>query len=510
MRLAPARQGFYMGDMFSRAAARHGDVPVILDRPLDVAPDLGTEHTYTSLAEIVDRLTDQLWESGVRPGQQVAIHKTDNIDIALLACALSRIGAVPALLSPGLDASVVSILLTRLERPWLVTDNAKLTTLTDLAGCTRGVIEVPLAPATAGTKAIGVRRSPREPALITHSSGTTDVPKLAVHCPQALWNRLAPQKILALPVRGETAALCVSYVHSRFYHALGVFLSGGSPLLLLVDHDPASVGPLFARWKPGVVETHPNTFVLWEDLADAPGAPLSNVRCYGSTFDAIHPRTVQRLLGASRRPFPWLCQLYGQSETGPAAVRWFTRRGADRGNGRLVGVGIPGFTKIRVTDDAGRPCPPGEVGHIEVKTRGRILTYQNARGTFAAQLNGDWWRMGDLGRRSWWGGLQLVDREIDRIDTVDSNLAIEDVLMSRLEELREIILVPGANGTPLPVVCTRDGSPLDPARWREATADLPEMDEPRQWAFDDLPRTSTWKIKRVVLAGMLATEVAGG
>jgi fatty acid CoA ligase FadD22 len=501
-------RGFYIGDMFHQAARRHGDVAVILDRPLDVTPGEGTWHTYRSLAGIVDRLARQLCTAGVRPGRQVAIHKTDNVDIALLACAAARIGAIPVLLSPALDAAVVGTLLTRLERPWLVTDKATLARLADPTGLTRGVLSIPLAPAPSSTKVPKARRGPRQPALITHSSGTTDVPKLAVHCAEALWNRLIPQKIMALPVRGETAALCMSFVHSRFYHALGVFLSGGSPLLLLVDHDPASVGPLLAKWRPGVVETHPNTFVLWEDLADADGSPLANVRCFGSTFDAIHPRTVQRLLGASRRSFAWLCQLYGQSETGPVAFRWFTRRGAARGNGRLVGLGIPGFTKIRVTDDSGRPCAPGTVGHIEARTRGRILTYQGAPDRYAAQLNGQWWRMGDVGRRSWWGGLYLVDREIDRIDSVDSNLAVEDVLMSRLAELREIILIPGLSGRPVPVVCTRNGAPLDSDRWRTATADLPDMAEPEQWAFDDLPRTATWKIKRGALARLRASESA--
>jgi acyl-coenzyme A synthetase/AMP-(fatty) acid ligase len=508
--------GFYIGQMFREAATRHGAVPVVLDRPLDVAPETGLQHTYRSLADLVDRLADQLWTAGVRPASHVAIHKRDNVDIALLGCAAARIGAVPVLLSPGLDAAAAAILLGRLDRPLLVTDEATLSRLaahTDIAGLTAKRVLVngvlPGAVTLDGLEVTGrarpVRLHPDEPAMITHSSGTTDVPKLAVHCARALWNRLVPQKIMALPVRGETAAFCMSFVHSRFYHALGTFLSGGSRLLLLVDHDPASVGALLSRWRPGVVETHPNTFVLWEDLADHPGGPLRNVRCFGSTFDAIHPRTVQRLLGASQRRGKYLMQLYGQSETGPVAVRAFTERGAARGNGRLVGIGIPGFTRVRITDDAGRPVPRGVVGHIEARTRGRIITYQGAQDRFDAQRNGTWWRMGDMGTRSWWGGLHLIDREIDRIEDVDSNLRIEDVLMSRLDELREVVVVPGADGVPVPVVCTRSGAPLAPTRWQRATADLPAMDPPRQWAFDDLPRTSTWKIKRVVLAQLIAT-----
>jgi fatty acid CoA ligase FadD22 len=415
---------------------------------------------------------------------------------------------------------VVGRLLARMDRPWLVSDQAKL--VDDLAGpeigeSTRAVLTVGVgaleAAAAPGGAALAsfpgssrrprARSNPFAPALITHSSGTTGLPKLAVHCPRALWNRLVPQRILGWPSRGQAAALCMSYVHSRFYHALGVLLGYGSRLLLLVDHDPATVGPLMSRVRPGIVETHPNTFVLWEDLADDPGAPLSNVGFFGSTFDAIHPRTIERLLGASRRPSPVLVQLYGQSETGPVAARYFTRKSVARGNSRLVGFGLPGFTRVRVVDDNGRPCRPGVPGHIEARTRGRILTYLDAAEQYEKQRSGAWWRMGDVGYRDRWGGLYLTDREIDQIDTVDSNLEIEDLLMSRLEELREIVVVPGVTGEPVPVVCTKGDRPLVPQRWQHAVADLPSMAQPVVCRFDDLPRTGTWKIKRVEITRLL-------
>jgi acyl-coenzyme A synthetase/AMP-(fatty) acid ligase len=287
-------RGFYLGVMFHRAARRHGPVPVVLDRPLDVAPDAGTHHTYASIAELVDELAARLGAAGVRRGDHVAIHKEDNFDIAVLACAAARLGAVPALLSPTLSAAVVLELLDQMQRPWLLTDKVKLD---GLDGAQR-VLVVPLAEFAGAPRRPPVKIGHREPAMITHSSGTTGLPKLALHFPYAMWNRLVPQKMLGWPTRGQSAALCMSYVHSRFYHALGVFLHYGSPLLILVDHDPASVAPRLVQARPAIVETHPNTFVLWEDLADAPGAPLSSVRCYGSTFDAIHPRTVQRLLAA--------------------------------------------------------------------------------------------------------------------------------------------------------------------------------------------------------------------
>ncbi|TQJ55213.1 acyl-coenzyme A synthetase/AMP-(fatty) acid ligase [Streptomyces sp. SLBN-115] len=508
-----ADRGFYLGPLFRRAADRHGAVFVTLDRPLDTHPDLGVDLDYRKLADVVEELSGRLWTAGVRPSEQVVVHKTDNVDIVLLACAVSRIGAVPVLLSPGLAGPVVGQLLERLRQPWLITDRAKLEgTLKDagIASQVRRTLSVddapgaePLAKYAGAEPPAPVRLHPREPALITHSSGTTGVPKLAVHCPNTMWNRLVPQKAMGWPTRGETAALHMSFVHSRFHHLLGVLLHFGSPLVLITDPEPASVGPLLTRHRPGIVETHPNTFVLWEELADAPGAPLSRVKSYGSTFDAIHPRTVRRLLGASRRRAPWLIQLYGQSETGPVAFQWFTRRSAERADGRRVGIGIPGFTRLRVADPDGRPVPPGTPGRIEARTRGRILTYLGARAQYERQLDGDWWQMGDLGYMSRLGALHLIDREVDRLDAVHSNLAVEDALMERLEELREVVIVAGADREPVPVVCVRGEQPLDPERWREATADLPAMAEPRQWRFEELPMTATWKVKRVEITRML-------
>ncbi|SES33726.1 class I adenylate-forming enzyme family protein [Actinokineospora terrae] len=511
--------GFYLGLIFETAARRRPDLEITLDRPLAWAPDTGTRFTAAGLADMVDDIAARLWAAGVRPTERVAIYKTNNFDIALFACAAARIGAVPALLSPALDGETAFVLLHRLDQPWLITDGDTLDGALDdvpVAGATRGVL------LTAGESRIGTghladlagapRRPavvlhPGEPSLISHSSGTTGIPKLAVHCPEAGYHRLIPQQLAAWPIRGrEKAALCMTFVHSRFYQGLAMWLSLGNPLVIAVDPDPRSVGPLLIQTRPGYVETHPNNYVDWEVLADAEGAPLSSVRYFGATFDAMHPRTIERMLGASRRPRPLFLQAYGQSEIGPVAGRWYTRRTAGDADGRCVGMPLPGFISLRVVDDQGRRVRRGTVGHLQVRSRTRILTYLGEHERYTSQLDDGWWRLGDMGYLDRKGLLHLLDREADRIATMESNLEVEDVLMSRLEELREIVIVAGPTGEPVPIVSTRDDAPLDLERWARAVRDLPEMAQPRQIDFEELPRTSTWKIQRHQLAKRLRAE----
>lgn len=516
----PQAKGFYIGLMFDRAAAKHGSAPVVLDTPLQVSPQDGTSVTVGRLAELVRELAGRLVTAGVRPGHRVAVYKTNNFDIALVSAAVQRVGAVPALFSPMLPGDTATGLLGTLDSPWLLTDADKFTSSGVDGAAARRVLlvagdELPGTEllsryAVGSLRGVSVPR-PNEPAFISHTSGTTGLPKLVVQTPDALYQRLRLQKVVASWVwRRESVALCVSFVHARFYSALDLGMSYGNPLLVAVDGSPESIGPLFARHRPGAVETQPNTFIDWETLADADGRPLSSIRYYSATFDAMHPRTIQNLLGASVRRSPKFIQLYGQTETGPVAGRFYTLRGAADMDGRCVGWPLPGVIRMRITDEDGRRVKTGTVGHIEVSGKTRAITYLKEDARFARQQNGSWWRMGDLGFMDRYGRLHMLDREVDSIDGAGSNLMVEDTLMDRLPELREVVVLGGLGPRPVPVVCTRGDKPLDAGRWELAVSGLPEMAGVIRLPFDDVPRTSTWKVRRPDLIAMLEKDGVRG
>ncbi|MBQ0827195.1 class I adenylate-forming enzyme family protein [Streptomyces tagetis] len=512
----------YLGVVSERAAEQYGDTPITLDHALDAFPEAGRKLTVAEFAGHVADTADRLWAAGVRPSEHVAVHKTSGFDITVLACGAARIGAIPVMLSPHLDGESIGRLLERLERPTLLTDEAKLTG--PLAGLaldeltTRVVTVTGTRPgAIAFADLAGAARrepvllGPDQPALMTHTSGTTGIPKLVVHSARSLGARGNWQeKVVSFIRKRETVLMHVSYVHSRMYLGLAVLQSRGMPMVFLNDGSPAHVADMLVRHRPGVLETHPNSFLEWEEMLDDPRRPIANVKYFNSTFDAIHPSTMHKFLHASGRRSPVFLQVYGQSECGPLAARTYRRRNALKADGRCQGYPTPGMTKYRLVPRSGAKPSKENPGYIDVSTAGRALTYYGEQERFDRQVLGEWWRGGDVGYRTRWGCLHLLDREVDVIAGIGSTLEVEDAVLHRLDELTELVVVPGPDKRPVPVVCTRGDVPLDMERWKAAVAGQPTLGTPVQRRLADLPRTATAKIRRLELARQLAESAATG
>jgi acyl-coenzyme A synthetase/AMP-(fatty) acid ligase len=509
--LAVLRRGAHLAHVADHAAARTPLVPIRLDRPLDLYPAAGTHLDYATLAELTRRCADSLASLGVGRGDRVAVVKRNHLDIFVLACAASRLGAVPALISNVVPPEAARALLEELRPAALITDEETLE-----EGALRGDAASGLADRTylAGDERIwsaGSSETQREPhvpsgldemELITHTSGTTGTPKLVVQTVETIDATVGLSVSIPRLLRiDETVGACLSFCHIRTNTGLIGLLLTGLPLVVATDPDPASVADLFARTRPGIVESYPNVYITWERLADHPKRPFANVRWFLSTFDAAHPRTIRRLLDASDRRFALYLQMYGQTETGPVTMRPYTRRTADRADGRCVGYPAPGFSKVRVR--AGRDGP----GRIVARTKGRTPGYLRDGKVVPANVVDGWWEMTDVGERGRWGCLHVLDREVDRTDGVESLLRAEDLLLERLDQATEVVLIPRPGAIPLAVVCTHGNEPLAAGAWEEATRDLPAFDGPVHMPWDEVPHTQTWKVRRSALRELLAARV---
>ncbi|WP_409060710.1 AMP-binding protein [Streptomyces sp. SYP-A7185] len=521
-----------IGEAWHLAARRGRFGPVIVDRAPDVDPDGALVRDYAAWASLVDELTARLHALGVRAWDRVAVVKRNHLDVALLASAAARLGAIPALITDNHPAETLRVLLERLERPFLVADRsvlerlgldeAGLAALTERTACVGTppphLPQVPDLAELAGGPAPRVSmREPHEPMVITHTSGTTGVPKLVLHSAQSLYS-LALVETERWPLfrlrANDTVAFCHPYAHQRVITGLLPLTTVGPKLLMLSDPESPRAHALLAQHAPTLVETLPNAFLAWEDLARDPRRPFRNVRLYVNSFDAIHTRTVRIFLAATDRRLPVWVQSWSQTEAGAVAIRPYVRGSVKRRGRRPpptqnVGWPIPGFGKVRaVSPDSGDAVPAGQVGLIQFSAPGRCLGYVGEQKRHTDKCEGPWWDLGDMaviGRR---GTVRLIDREIDRIPGT-SALEIEDLLLDRLPQLTEVVVLAVRDGNPQPVLSVREGAGIEPGQWRRATADLPVMAAPVRIGWDEFPRTATWKIRRTMLREQLLAGTAG-
>jgi acyl-coenzyme A synthetase/AMP-(fatty) acid ligase len=503
-----------LGLALEHGARKTPNTWVRVDRPLDAFPDAGVELSYATVHRLACEAEAGLDAAGVERGQRVAIVKANHIDVFLLATAVSRLGAVPALLSAQLDPLSLADLLDKLQPDALLTDQATWTsgpladvdprllpkTILTVDGNPPGAQPLPVGPARDRPPVLP--SSLEDPAVITHTSGTTGTPKLVLQTVRSF------AEIVAFSVRGpklmgikETVGIHLAFTHWRSTTGAAGLLLAGWPAVVLSNPDPDTAGALFERHRPGVIESHPNTLIQWQALAGRGGA-FDNVRVFTSTFDAAHRSVIDRLVASSRRRNAMYLQVYGQSEVGPITMRPYPRRLLEQADGRCVGHPVPLYSRFRIATD-GKSLGRSDQGRIEVRTRGRSATYIGEETPYEAKLTDGWWDMTDIGFKSRWGCLHLLDRKVDHDPALYSLLEIEDKVLEKMPTLLEMVLIPMSQGPPVPVVCTHEDRAFDHERWRLATAGLHPLADPVQVDWDRLPRTGTAKVRRFKVRELL-------
>lgn len=454
--------------------------------------------------------------AGVQRWDRVAIVKSGNYDVLALAQAVARIGGIPALLSPGLDPDIVNILLQRLDARFVITDE-DVAKRASLSAARLGALNcTAIAPIEGGLSVADLWGSyipspsplrADDPMMITHTSSTTGVSKLVEHSPRTAAFGVWIETIVPfVHTHHDLFASSIAHVHARGVCAIMSSLCRGTALLGIGNPDEDTIVSLFSRYRPTLVEAHPNDYMKWEKHVDDPSRPFASVRVYINNFDAIHPRTVRSLLSASKRAFPVWFQSYGQSETLPMTVNMYTRGSSARVRDdglRSVGWPVPRVA-IRIVDpETGKKrTDQTQPGKIQAKTPGRALGFVGTPEKFSERRHGKWFDTGDWGRKGRYGQVELLDRAADRIEGVESCLRIEDVLLDRFPEADEIVVVPGAQGKPVPVVCLDEGKRLDAEAWRAAVAGIAGLGEPFLVTPENLPRTATLKSRRYLLSEM--------
>lgn len=491
---------------FANSAQKYPEIPIYFDQAMIGFPELGVATTYDQTLESIIKQANRLAKKGIKKGDKVVIYKSPMFDTYLLAVAVSYLGAVPIMISYHLPIETMSVMCGRLENPWLIFDRVTSKKAVDISTIDpKRLIELEdLITEEVTEKVEQSFLHSDEISYMTHTSGTTGVPKLIAHSANSMgWRTKWQKNIFDLMPERKLVAFHISPVHSRFNIGVSSLMAKGFPMLWIGNSELSSLEATLTQFKPYALETHPNNFVQWGRLAEEKPVLFNSFSYYHSTFDAINKGTMEIFLNASGAKKPVFMQVYGQSECGPMIMRFHTKESILTLNARNMGNGMPNLTEVRIVDETGQEVPTNTSGNIQMLSKGRALTYYKEDQRFTDNTYGLWWDSGDFGYKNELDELYLLDRQVDLIRDIESTLKIEDVLLDQLEFLDEIVIVRGKENIPQPIISIAKGYEMDWERWWIAINDFPLLNKPLIFAFDDIPRTATMKVQRLKLEEQL-------
>ena len=494
-------------DNFATASRKWPHVSIYFDQTLAAFPELGLETSYQDALKSIDRRAKQLARLGIKAGTKVMVYKSPAFDTYLLALALTKLGAVPVMVSYHLGAEVIKVFGQRLGQGHALIYDQKTAKKVSQLATPNGSSYLSL-DSILDAKEVNELESTKFDldaiAYMTHTSGTTGIPKLICHsCSSMGWRTLWQKRVLDLMQERKLCSFLVSPVHSRFNIGVSSLMSLGFPMMPLSNPDLSSVEAAFRAHPPYAVETHPNHFVQWRGLAQGHPDLFKETKYFHSTFDAINGDTMASFLKAAKANHPVFLQVYGQSECGPMILRAHRLRSLANLEARDMGLGLGDLTEARICDAEGNPVKQGQPGHIQLYSKGRALTYYQEEERFAENVYGEWWDSGDYGYIDQRGHLYLQDRQVDLVEDLPSTLALEDVLLDKLDFLAEVVIIRDPKGYAQPVIAVNDGMTMEWTAWWEVTSDMPFMNKPIVIDWLEYPRTETMKIKRSSLYDLL-------
>ncbi|MEU5386374.1 class I adenylate-forming enzyme family protein [Kitasatospora cineracea] len=491
--------------------------------------------TLRELDERVAARAAALHALGVKPRDPVAVQVTAGADQVLSFLALARLGAIPALVNGRLPAEPAAEFIRRLRAAALLTDAAHRTAFGDRDLGVPQVIDV--AGLGAGDPAAApapFRHRPGDPAVITHSSGTTGLPKAVAHSHAGLFASVRHR--LALPrAQGVERLLgALPPAHAATVIAVNLALANRSELLVLSEPSGTTVLAAIEGWRPtGVL----GFAAIWSELAavDLTTRDVDSVQLWWNTGDCAHEAHIRRLVAVGSRrvaargggrvqPGSVFIDGLGSTEMGHSQF-FITHTPETERYGRCIGKPHT-FSDVAVLDEAGEPLGVGEVGQLGINAPTLALGYWNdSVTTWRTRLN-DYFLTGDLVYRDEAGYYYHVDRMVDSVDLGGGRrlftAACEERVLAALPDVLEctVVAVAGPAGADSHVllVLTADA---DPAVDRTAAV-LAALEEHVAATVrgvvvvdpDRLPLGPTGKVRKLLLrerylAGQLLAPTGG-
>jgi acyl-CoA synthetase (AMP-forming)/AMP-acid ligase II len=510
-----------INDVLDLAVRRFGERTALVDG--------SGRYTYREVHDRVLRAAHGLRGIGVEPGDRVAIWLPNRLEWCVAFFAAVRVGAIVVPLNTALSASEATYQLEQSGSTVVVAaDQHRSRRLGQDAvaigaaagGTLRVVVVGPEVPhgalpwsAIASASPIPgdpVLITPDDPVVMLYTSGTTGLPKGAVHTHRFLPTLLSARRRLEL----SEADCIVLYLPLFHVYALmaGLVLmtAAGARIVLMERFDAAGSLGLMASERATVVYGIPTTYIdqLAEPAIDQ--TDLSAVRV------SITPLPYDLCRRVSAR-FGGCLNSFGMTETASMALVPRLDDGPETAMG-TVGTPLDGL-EARVVDElTGAPVTGDRPGEFQLRGPLIMTGYWNKPAETAKAFDGEgWFRTGDIARVDGHGNFIFVGRQGDHYrvggESVDP-VEVETALQSHPQVIRAAVLgVPDARLGQVGHAWVQPrgaGSAVDGDDLRaHISARLAFFKIPRAiHVIDELPTTPSGKVQKYKLLAMLAA--AGG
>ncbi|SDI43366.1 benzoate-CoA ligase family protein [Nonomuraea jiangxiensis] len=494
--------------------------------------------TYAELAAQVAALATGLRTLGVRPEERVLLVMSDRPETVITVLAVMRMGAVAVPVStmytdaelgtlirdsrarvvvatPEFEPTVREALLDAPDVAVLVltdADGRPPAGPADPAGAARSLTAEVTTCRWADLLPTGPQAAPAydtwrdSAALWLYTSGTTGAPKAAMHRHGAIRDVYETYGRQVLGIRPKDRCLSVA----RLFFAYGIgnslffpLAAGATAILDPARPTPAGVLASVAEHRPTLFFAGP-TFFAALLATDAPGTSFQSVRLAVSAGEALPAEIYRRFTGRFGTDI-----LDGLGST--EALHIFISNRPGRVRPGSSGTVVPGY-EAKLLDDFGAPVKDGEPGHLYVRGDSVATGYWCRTATTRQVFQGEWLRTGDTYIRGEDGFYQCLGRSNDMIKAGGiwvSPMEVEGRLLQHVSVGEcAVVAYIDSEGLEKPVACvvSAPGRTVDAAELVAFCRDgLAAFKRPREvLILDELPKTATGKIQRVVVRRIAA------
>ena len=463
------------------------------------------DHATARLANLLDSLK-------LPPGARIAVQTEKSVEALMLYLAVLRAGFVYLPLNPAYQAAEIGYFIDDAEPAVVVCSPRNFSWVSRIAFSVGTAHVFTLDEQRGGSllQRAAVQSDRHTPAArhaddlaaILYTSGTTGRSKGAMLSHGNLLSNAEVLKSYWGWRAGDVLihALPIFHVHGLFVASHGALLNG-SRMLWFSRFDAKAV---IARLpEASVFMGVPTLYTRLLGEASLTKQACAGMRLFISgsapllleTFNAFRERTGHTIL-----------ERYGMSETAMLTSNPYDPAEGER-RGGTVGAPLPGVG-VRVLDDAGAPCPPGAIGHLQVRGPNVFQGYwrmpEKTRDEFTAD---GWFKTGDVGLVDADGYVTIVGRSKDLIISGGFNVYPAEIesMLNELPGVAESAVV----GVPHPdfgeaviatVVARADERPDAAALIAALKSRIANFKVPKRvFVMDALPRNAMGKVQKNLL-----------